>query len=248
MPKNFINDYIFYKIVCLNDDISLCYVGATANWKQRQKKHKGACNNENNKEYNQKKYEIIRANGGWSNFKMVQIGTREQLTKRESEQVEEEYRVELKANMNMKRCYITEEQKKEHRKQRNKEYNENNKQALTEYKKEYRENNKEKIKEYRENNKEDLLKKKREYDLKNREKNKEYYENNKEKINEQKKEYRKKNKEYFKEKDKKKYENNKEQILEKAKEKVTCECGCEVTKTHLPRHKRTNKHLVLMNE
>ena len=75
MPKKLINDYIFYKIVCITDDIDLCYVGSTANWKERQREHKSRCNNENDKSYNNKKYQIIRANGGWENFKMIQLGT-----------------------------------------------------------------------------------------------------------------------------------------------------------------------------
>jgi hypothetical protein len=93
-----------------------------------------------------------------------------------------------------------------------KEYRENNKEKIKEYKKEYRENNEQKIKEeqkeYRENNKEKLKKyskeyyknnklKRKEYDKKYREDNKEkrkaiakeYYIKNKEKINEYKKEY-----------------------------------------------------------
>ena len=101
MPKKLINDYIFYKIVCVSDDIDLCYVGSTANWKERQRSHKSDCNNENKSNYNSKIYNTIRANGGWENFMMVQVGTREQLTKREAEQIEEQYRQELKANMNI---------------------------------------------------------------------------------------------------------------------------------------------------
>jgi len=116
MPKKLINDYIFYKIVCLDNSVELCYVGSTANWKERQREHKSKCNNENSKEYNNKKYQIIRANGGWENFKMVQVGTRQQLTKREAEQIEEQYRQELKANMNMRKSYITEQELKEQQK------------------------------------------------------------------------------------------------------------------------------------
>ena len=116
MPKKVINDYVFYKIVCLDNSVELCYVGSTANWKERQRLHKNDCNNENSKKYKTKKYEIIRANGGWENFKMVQVGTRQQLTKREAEQIEEEYRVELKANMNDKKCFTTEQELKEQQK------------------------------------------------------------------------------------------------------------------------------------
>ena len=82
------------------------------------------------------------------------------------------------------------------------------------------------------------------------EKWKEYYEKNKEQIAERKKEYvkeyRENNKEIIAKKKKEWYENNKEVIAEKHKEKVTCECGCIINKGDLPRHKKTNKHLEIM--
>ena len=152
MPKSKINDYIFYKITCLDDSVDLCYVGSTANWKERQRKHKSDCNNENSKKYNNKKYQIIRANGGWQNFKMIQIGTSAQLTIREAEKIEEDYRVELKANMNTIRCYRTQEQTRELAKEyreANKEYQAkyytNNTDKLSKQMKEYKINNKDKI-------------------------------------------------------------------------------------------------------
>ncbi len=87
--------------------------------------------------------------------------------------------------------------------------------------KEYTEDNKDKIaikqKTYRENNKDDLAIK-----------DKQYYENNKDKIAIKCKEY---------------YENNKDKILEK----ITCECGCILTKSCLERHKKTQKHLNAIN-
>jgi len=94
---------------------------------------------------------------------------------------------------------------------------------------------KKKIKEYNENNKEHVKEKQREYN-----------EKNKEMIKERKKEYREKNKEKFNEKDRKYREKNKEKIKEKGKEKVTCECGCEVPKNHLSRHRESKKHIKLM--
>ena len=57
---------------------------------------------------------------------------------------------------------------------------------------------------------------------------KEYYEKNKGVILEQKQKY---------------FENNKDVILEKRKRKITCECGCVVSKTDLAKHKKTQKHL-----
>ena len=109
MPKKLINDYIFYKIACLDDSCVCMYVGSTVDWKARCYKHKYNCTNENSKKYNYKVYKTIRANGGWDNFKIIQIGTREQLTVRQAEEIEEEYRVELKASMNGQRCYVTRE-------------------------------------------------------------------------------------------------------------------------------------------
>jgi hypothetical protein len=77
-------------------------------------------------------------------------------------------------------------------------------------------------KEYREDNKEY----KKEF-------NKEYYQENKEKIKEYKKEYR---------------EDNKEKIKEYISEIVFCECGCNVIRNNIERHKRSLKHEKIMKE
>ena len=98
-----------------------------------------------------------------------------------------------------------------------------------EYSKEYYVDNKPKIaernKEYREANKE-----------------KEYREANKPEINAYNKEYYQANKTKIAE-----YKQaNKTKIAERRSTKVTCECGCVVTKNSLSRHKKTKKHLQLM--
>ena len=170
MPKKVINDYTFYKIVCLDNSVELCYVGSTADFNKRRNIHKSDCNNANCKNYNTKIYKTIRENGGWCNFKMIEIGKKEQLTKREAEAIEEEYRVELKANMNGKRCFITEEQKQK--------YYEENKDKIKEQQQNYYEENKDKIKEQQQN----------------------YYKENADKILEQKQNYRKANKDKINEK------------------------------------------------
>ena len=77
---------------------------------------------------------------------------------------------------------------------------------------------------------------------------KDYYEDNKEKYKEHFKKWREDNKEYKLEKQKEYYENNKEEISEKKKEKITCECGCELTRTDLSRHKKTKKHINLIQQ
>ena len=56
-----------YKIIHINPEIDLCYVGHTTNFQQRKKNHKSLANK--NKDY--QLYTTINANGGWENFKMV---------------------------------------------------------------------------------------------------------------------------------------------------------------------------------
>ena len=140
-------NYIFYKI--FKEDLDETYIGSTSNFYSRKKSHKIFCYNETCKQYNYKIYQIIRANGGWDEFKMIQIGTRENITKREAEQIEEEYRLELKSTMNMCRAFLSPEVKKEDKKEYNKDYRQTNKEHILEYQKDYRQTNKDKISETR---------------------------------------------------------------------------------------------------
>ena len=76
----------------------------------------------------------------------------------------------------------------------------------------------------------------------------EFYEKNKEQISEMNKEYYEANKERICEMKKEYYEANKEKIREYKSQIVTCECGCEVTKSHLSRHMKNVKHKNKMKE
>jgi len=71
-----------------------------------------------------------------------------------------------------------------------------------------------------------------------KEKMKEYYHANKEPRQEKMKEYQQKNKEQKKEYDQEYRQKNKERI----KEKIKCECGTIVSRSHIAQHKRTKKH------
>jgi hypothetical protein len=126
-PKN----YIFYKIYCHDNDY--IYVGSTCNFNNRKRQHKQNTNLDNKKN-NFKVYKTIRENGGWENWKMIQIGTREQITKRQAEQIEEEYILQLKAELNDKRAYRTEQVKKEQNAISNKKYRESEKGKATQEK------------------------------------------------------------------------------------------------------------------
>jgi hypothetical protein len=103
-------------------------------------------------------------------------------------------------------------------------YNEDNKELISKTKKEHYLKNKEeilkKMKEYHLKNKEDISKKMKEYNLKNKDKIKEY-----------KNEYRLK---------------NKDKIKERNKERTICDCGLDVNKAHITRHKNSKKHMDLM--
>ena len=195
MPKKTINDYTFYKIINVNCDIDLCYVGSTVDMKGRTRRHKSNCNNVNGSRYNLKVYQTIRQHGGWDEFKIIPIGYAEQLTLTEAHVMEEKYRVELCAELNGKRCHITEEQCKE-------------RDALS--KLNYRQNNKEVI----------------------NEKNMVYCKNNKEAIAERMKVY---------------YQNNKDKMKTRKNEKITCECGCVISRGSLATHCKSKRHIDLMN-
>jgi hypothetical protein len=134
-----IMSYCIYKICCEYIP-EYIYVGSTKAFRQRKSQHKSACINGNT----QKLYTTIKENGGWDNWRMVMIEDCGEISLTEARIKEEECRMKLKANLNMVRCYSSEEEIKEHIKQ----YNEANKEQKKEYDKQYRETNKEKIKEY----------------------------------------------------------------------------------------------------
>ena len=165
MPKTAMD----YSKCCIYniENESLVYVGHTTNFNKRKGQHKSNSKNENNKKFNFKLYQMIRENGGFSMFKMIEVEKYPCKDKREAERRENEVMKELKANLNTRKSFLTEEERKEYRN----EYHETNKEKIQEYKKEYRETNKEKIQEYK----------------------KEYRETNKEYIKEHNKEYREDN-------------------------------------------------------
>ncbi len=74
-----------------------------------------------------------------------------------------------------------------------------------------------------------------------------FYINNKEKITDMKKTYYDNNKYQIKEQSKAYYHNNKEIISEKNKLTIECECGCIVTRCNIAHHRKSKKHLKLMN-
>jgi len=138
-------DYSFYKFIhSCNEIKEFCYVGSTSNVKCRKSEHKSRCNNPDSPKYNTKLYQVMRDNGGFENFKMVILGTRENLTKTEAHMVEEEYRKSENANLNDRRCFLSPEVKKQY----NKEYSEAHREESAEYNKKWYEANKDEKAEY----------------------------------------------------------------------------------------------------
>jgi hypothetical protein len=158
-----------YKIEHFENE-SLVYVGHTTNFTKRKGEHKSNSKNENNKKFNFKLYQMIRDNGGFDRFKMIEVEKYPCKDKREALRREDEIMKELKASMNTIKSFLTEEERKKYNKEYNKEYNENNKEYIkerkNEYMKQYCEDNKERkneyMKQYCEDNKEYIKEKKRE--------------------------------------------------------------------------------------
>ena len=166
-----------YKIEHVDDE-KLVYVGHTTNFDKRNTKHKSSCCNNKETNYKLKVYQMIRENGGWDMFKMIEVEKYPCNDKREAERRENEVMKDLKANMNMRKSFSTEDENKEIKR----EYYQSNKPKIQEYTKCYREINKpklhEKEKKYRELNKAKI----QEYREFNKPKMQEYRKKNKAKI------------------------------------------------------------------
>ena len=107
MPRKPI-DYskvVIYKIVCNDYNITEVYVGSSTDFTRRKYSHKTACNNEKNGRYNLKLYKNIRDNGGWINWRIIEVEKYPCNNKREAEYREEYWRNKLKAELNSYRCW-----------------------------------------------------------------------------------------------------------------------------------------------
>tara|TARA_R110000772_G_scaffold213273_1_gene323844 strand:+ start:351 stop:1019 length:669 start_codon:yes stop_codon:yes gene_type:complete len=115
------------------------------------------------------------------------------------------------------------------------EYYHDNKEEILKQKKEYKRKNIDKIKE-----------RNKEYYLKNKDKIKEYDLKNIDKIKERKKEYYLKNKDKLKEQKKEHYLKNKDTIKERSKVRTICDCGLDMRKDSISKHKKSKNHIKLM--
>jgi len=152
MPKTQI-DYvktIIYKLVHkddLNDEN--IYIGHTTEFIKRKWGHKKACNNPKLSDYNQKKYQYIRDNGGWDEWLMIEIEKYPCKDVNEARARERVIQTEMKAKLNTdiagrtyKEWYVD---NRENLSEKSKQYRQANRENLAEKSKQYYQSNKEKI-------------------------------------------------------------------------------------------------------
>jgi hypothetical protein len=243
----------------------LRYYGSTSNFIKRKSEHKTRYKKwiEAGRPNNKKQYSsfFILDNGDWKMEKIDEIdGERWQARKLEGEYQKNNNCVNVRKECRTKKEWY--EDNREKMAELNKQYQIDNKDKLAEYNKKYRADNKDKIadreKQYRADNKDKITQYYNDNKDKLAEKHKEYYKINKDKINEKhnewvnnnkdkmlkkQKQYRADNKDKIAEWRKQHYNDNKQAISKKNKEKITCECGIEISNKSKYKHRESKKHI-----
>ena len=125
---------LIYKLCCKDFNIDKIYVGSTVNFSRKKAEHKKRLNDI---KYNKNKlYQFILNNGGWENWDMIEIMKYPCNDKRELDKKQSEIMKELKAELNSKSPFNTEEERKEYKIKDHKKYYENNKEEIREKQKE----------------------------------------------------------------------------------------------------------------
>tara|TARA_Y100000389_G_scaffold128810_1_gene126275 strand:+ start:392 stop:952 length:561 start_codon:yes stop_codon:yes gene_type:complete len=141
--------YYIYKLECNNaKECHDIYVGSTYDWERRYKKHKETSIYPKMEGYNQLKYQIIRKYGGWDNWNMIELEKCDLTiqTDEQAHKIEEKWRKELDAKLNMKKAFRSKEDLQEYQKDYTAEWRRDNKEYKKEQDKQYREENAEAIK------------------------------------------------------------------------------------------------------
>ena len=133
---------VIYGIYCKDKNVLEIYIGSTHDEIERERHHKGYCNND---KYNYKVYQFIRANGGYGNWNFEVL---EQFPCENEEQlrIREQYYYDLlNPALNTKRPYIPEEERKEEKRIRSAKHREDNRDEIFKYRAKYKKDNREKI-------------------------------------------------------------------------------------------------------
>jgi hypothetical protein len=169
MPRKPINyaNTIIYKLVCNDLSIKSCYVGHTTDITNRKSCHKKVCINDKYKDHDLKVYQIIRENGGFLNWQLIEIEKFPCADAMEARIREREWYEKLNSELNSRYPQINkgewQEINKEHIAIKHKKYYEDNKEKLKEKEKKYRISHIEEIREreknYRISHKEEIKEK-----------------------------------------------------------------------------------------
>jgi hypothetical protein len=141
--------YYIYKLECKNlEECDNIYVGSTYRWERRYKEHKETSINPKKEGYNQLKYKTMREQGGWDNWNMIELEKCDIViqTDNEANKIEEKWRKELDAKLNMKKAFRSKEDLKAYKKEKDAKRRRDNKEYIKERDKQYREKNAEEIK------------------------------------------------------------------------------------------------------
>jgi len=152
-----------YKWSCI-DSPNLFYIGSTWNMVDRKYTHK-----DRSKTSEYKNYVICRENGGYDNFIFEVLEEYECNDKIERVKREQHWLDTLKPTMNSQRAYATEEQLKEQKKEKVKQYYQEHKEERKQWRLEHKEEIKDYDKQYYHKNKEKNKEKKKQWRLKNSE-------------------------------------------------------------------------------
>ena len=106
---------VIYKIKCNDESVLDFYVGSTTNFRSRKCSHKSSCETDK-----QKVYEMIRSNGGWINWTMVELELYPCNSSIEARIREEYWRESLQSSLNQRRAYCDrQEYLNQHRAEKN---------------------------------------------------------------------------------------------------------------------------------
>lgn len=124
---------IMYKLVPNDVNLDLIYIGHTTNFRQRKGHHKICCNNSNNKAYNLKVYKMIRNNGGWFEWSMIEIEKYCCADSNEARKRERQLMEQYNSNLNTYKPYVTPEEAIENKKKYDNNYRAVHKEKEYEY-------------------------------------------------------------------------------------------------------------------
>ena len=98
-------EIIFYRFVCDDPNIINTYVGHTTNLTRRKAKHKEGCNYQKDKHYHYRVYQVIRDNGGWDNWDIIEIHRQFCIDDVDARKKEQEYIEYYNCDMNSRNAY-----------------------------------------------------------------------------------------------------------------------------------------------